>query len=182
MKRFWSILPKRSVPTWQPTHTLAPLTFQRRAFPNLHRLLQVLEIIPDHVAALESKLNSRISVLCERIIIDATARADIDDIRTSDPRAHVRDFRGLRSLRSLGMQNGSQIRHSASNYRLHMAKAHQHVPGSSSGSGENPGEVLRLEPVTEKNAGFGVVSGLFYLFGFWLIWVSVKRFGLRKQN
>lgn len=49
------------------------------------------------------------------------------------------------------MQNGSQIRHPASNYGLHMAESHQHAPGDSSGSGENPGEVLRHEIVTGMN-------------------------------
>lgn len=68
--------------------------------------------------------------------------------RISGPHAHERDcsslrtFRSFRIFRSLGMQNGSHIR-PASNYGLHMAESHQYVPGNSSGSGENPGEVLR---------------------------------------
>ncbi|TSK77035.1 Lysophospholipid acyltransferase 1 [Bagarius yarrelli] len=45
------------------------------------------------------------------------------------------------------MQNGAQIGPPASDYRLHVAEAHQWVPGSSSGSGENPGEVQGLELV-----------------------------------
>lgn len=123
--------------------------FLRRAFPNLLQLLQAGDQPRScSCCGTGAELSFRSLVLGGRNIICVRTRAGVDDTRISSPHAHERVFR---SLRRVGMQNGSQTRHPASNYGLHMAESHQHVPGDSSGSGENLGEVLRLEIVIEMN-------------------------------
>lgn len=145
---------------------------------NLLQLLQVLEIIRDDVAAVEFKLNSRIlgSVWKEYWLYKNLVLMTLGSL------GNFRSFRSFRSLRSSGMQNGSQIRPPASDHGLYIAEGHQHVPENSSGSGENPGEVLLNLWLRRM---WGLVQPQIRevrLFGSWWIWPNVKRCVLWIQD